>query len=90
MTTSPILILPDFRKMFEVQTDVSGVVIGGVLLQENRLVAYFSEKLNDVRQRYCTYDVERYVLVQALKNWRHYLLPKEFVHETYHSALEYL
>ena len=64
MTTSPILILPDFRKMFEVQTDASGVAIGGVLLQENRPVAYFSEKLNDAPQRYCTYDVKLYAMVQ--------------------------
>ena len=90
MTTSPVLVLPDFRKMFEVQTDASGVAIGGVLLQENRPVAYFSEKLNETRQRYCTYDVELYAVVQALKNWRHYLLPKEFVLETDHSALKYL
>lgn len=63
MTSSPVLILPDFRKMFEVQTDVSGIVISGVLLQENRLVTYFSEKLNDARQRYCAYDLELYVVV---------------------------
>ena len=90
MTTSPVLVLPDFRKVFEVQTDASGVAIGGVLLQENRPVAYFSEKLNDARQGYCTYDVELYAVVQALKNWRHYLLPKEFILETDHSALKYL
>lgn len=81
---------PDFRKLFKVQTDASGVAIGGVSLQENCPVAYFSEKLNKMRQCYFTYDMELYVVVQALKNWRHYLLLKEFILKMDHSTLKYL
>lgn len=90
MTTSPVLVLPDFQRMFKVQTDARGLLVGGVLIQENRLVSYFIEKLNDARRHYCTYDLEVYVVVQALHNWRHYLLPKEFVLEMDHSALKYI
>lgn len=90
-----MLRLPDFSKVFvfEVACDASGVGIGGVLSQEGHPVAYFSEKLNEARQRYSTYDKEFYAVVQAPSNivhWRHYLLHREFVLHSDHQALQYL
>ena len=40
--------------------------------------------------RYSTYDKEFYAVVQSLRYWQHYLLPKEFVIFSYHEALKYL
>jgi len=60
------------------------------LNQERHLVAYFSEKLNDTRQRYSTYDKEFYAVLQALHYWRHYLLLQEFIIYSDHRALKYL
>ena len=51
---------------------------GVVLIQEGRPIAFFSEKLNEVKRKYSTYDKEFYAIIQALKHWSHYLLPKEF------------
>lgn len=90
MTEAPVLKLPDFSKVFEVSCDASGVGIGGVLSQEGHPIAFFSEKLNDARQKYSTYDKEFYAVVQALKYWRHYLLPREFVLYSDHQALKFL
>ena len=54
MTEAPVIHLLDFSKVFEVTCNTSGLAICGVLSQENHHVAYFSEKLNDTRQRYYT------------------------------------
>jgi len=54
MTEASVMRLPYFLKIFKVICDALGLAIGDVLSQENHPVAYFSEKLNDSRQRYST------------------------------------
>jgi hypothetical protein len=87
---APILALPNFDKVFEVDCDASNVGIGVVLIQPGRPIAFFSEKVNEVRKNYSTYDVEFYAIVHALRHWRHYLVSKEFVLFTDHIALKYV
>ena len=90
LTTTPILVLPEFSQPFELHYDVSKVGIGAMLSQNNKPMAYFSEKLTGSKLNYSTYDVEFFVVVQAVKHWKHYLLHRVFILYTDHEALKHL
>ncbi|GJU23734.1 putative nucleotidyltransferase, ribonuclease H [Tanacetum coccineum] len=90
LTTTPIIVLPDFSKVFELHTDASKVAIRGVLSQGGRPIAYFSEKLTEPKSRYTTYDLEFYAVVQDVKHWRHFLFYKEFVFFTAKDSLRHI
>jgi hypothetical protein len=76
LTHAPLLQLPDFSKTFELECDANGIRIGGMLLQEGKPIAYFSEKLSGHSLNYSMYDKELYALVHVLETCQHYLWPK--------------
>ena len=62
-----MLILPDIRKDFQVYCDASRLGLGGVLIQDERVVSYASRKLRPHELNYATHDLELTAVVHALK-----------------------
>ncbi|GJV98066.1 putative CCCH-type zinc finger family protein [Tanacetum coccineum] len=89
LTSAPVLVLPNFQKPFELETDASIIGVGAVLSQEGRPIAFFSEKLSEARRKWTTYKLEFYAIVRAVKHWEQYLFQQEFVLQTNHEALKY-
>ena len=87
---APTLTMPDFEKLFIVECDALWVAIGGVLRQDGKPMAFFSDKLNKSKKKYTIYNMKFSALLQALKYWRHYLLHKEFFLMMDNQALNYI
>ena len=90
LTTTPILVLPDFSQPFELHCDASKIGIGAVLSQNGKPVAYFSEKLSGSKLNYSTYDLKFYTIICVLKHWSSYLAYHEFVLYSDHDALKHI
>jgi hypothetical protein len=69
LTTTPVLIIPDPSKSYEVFYDASKEGLRGVLMQSGQVVAYASRQLKTHEENYPTHDLDLTVVVFALKVW---------------------
>jgi hypothetical protein len=90
LSSTPVLALSNFDKLFEVDCDASIIGIGAVLSQEGRPIAFYSEKLSEAHQKWSTYELELYAVFRALKVWEHYLVQREFILFSDHQALKFI
>eukprot|EP00833_Pecoramyces_ruminatium_P008145 jgi/Orpsp1_1/1182177/evm.model.c7180000080193.1 len=78
-TKEPILAHADPDLPFVVETDASNFAIGAVLSQRNEKtnelhpICYYSKGLSKSERNYPIYDKELLAVINAFKEWRHYL-----------------
>ena len=96
LSHTPVLAIADVNRPLVVSTDASGYAIGAVLSQDNghglQPVAYMSQKLSPTACKWYVHAQELFAVVQAMKQWRHYLLGAStpVIVETDHRSLEYI
>lgn len=75
LTTAPVLALPDWRshRPFTMVCDASIEGVGGVLMQDDRPIAFESRKLNQAETHYSPTELEMLAVVHCSKVWRCYI-----------------
>ena len=98
LCSAPVLAMPQWNKQWIVRTDASITGIGAVLAQEDdngaeHPVCYFSRTLTPAETRYHVSELEMLAVINAVKQWRHYLWTnqgRKFLLWVDHGALLWL
>lgn len=94
LTEAPILAYPNKEDLFILDTDASENSIGAVLSQvqngEEKVISYASNQLSKAERSYCTTRRELLAVYKYVKQFRHYLIGKQFKIRTDHRALVWM
>jgi hypothetical protein len=82
-----VLTYPDYSKVSKIYTDASSKQLGAVISQENRPVAFFSQKLSTVQHKYSVTEIKLLVIVKSLKDFKGVLWGQSLKVYTDHTNL---
>jgi len=80
----------DQNSCFTVECDASEVAIGGVLLQNDKPVSFFSRSLSKSERNYPIVEKEALAVVECVKKWRYLLAANKFCVVTDQQAVSYM
>jgi hypothetical protein len=87
ITREVVLAYPDYSKVFEIYTDASSKQLGAVITQENRPIAFFSQKLSTTQCKYNVTKIELLAIVETLKEFKGMLWGQSIKVYTDHANL---
>ena len=87
LQSTPVLQFFDRDKPVKLSVDASSFGLGGVLLQNNKPVAYTSATLTDAQTRYSQIEKELLAVVHACEHFHYYVYGMDIVIETDHKPL---
>jgi len=76
--SQPVLLMPDYNKAFEIESDALLYAMGAILLQQDtngewHPVAFHSQSMSPTERNYQVYDRELMAIIRALHDWRCYI-----------------
>jgi hypothetical protein len=74
-----MLSFPDFSKEFHVYTNASNYQLGGVIMQDDKPLAFYSRKLLSAQMNYTTGEKELLSIVEILREFRNILLGHKII-----------
>jgi len=91
----PILVFPDVRSNFILDTNASFNTIGAVLSQKDndgqeRVIAYGSHAMNNHKKGYCITRKELLAIFYFCKHFNHHLYGQRFTLRTDHKAITFM
>ena len=94
LTSSPVLILPDYTQEFILCTDASDVGLGGILMQERdgkpKPIAYASRLCTTAERNYSITERETLAVIYSLERFRDIILGYPIRVWTDHTAIQNL
>ena len=98
LANPPVLVFPDWKEPFYMETDQSDFSVGGTLSQLNaktetlQLVGYFSNALQPSERNYSPGEKECWAIIATSRKWRPYCraAAAELIFITDHEPLEWL
>lgn len=95
LTSPPVLVNPNFKQEFIIETDSSDKAVGAVLMQKDennisRPVCYFSRKLSATQKNYCATERECLAVLLAVEHFKHFIDGTKFRIITDAESLKWL
>jgi hypothetical protein len=94
LVEAPILIRPNFKRLFCLDVDWSPKGVGAILSQREgkleKVVAYASKSLTEAQKKFHPMEGECYALIWGVMHFRQYLYRNHFILRTDHKPLEWL